>query len=152
MQGMHQAHCGQMNRIPQRGYHATIAGQPVGKGRPRMTRKGHVYTPSKTAEWEALAVAVFRMVKWEPIREGPVRVEIDAHAKRPQRLMRKKDPRGRMWRCAKPDGDNVLKAVLDAMVKAGCIGDDKQVADMRMRSWYCDKEDTPNVSVRWEAI
>ena len=30
----------------------TVYGKPVAKGRPRMTRNGHVYTPQTTREYE----------------------------------------------------------------------------------------------------
>ena len=29
-----------------------VEGQPQGKARPRMSRNGHVYTPTKTREYE----------------------------------------------------------------------------------------------------
>ena len=129
----------------------TIPGQPVAKGRPRFG-KGHAYTPGKTKAWEDTAVWFFKMAKATPILKGPIRVDIDAEFKRPQRLMRKKDPSTRMWNCSKPDLDNTVKTVLDAMVKAGVMKDDAQVADLRARSFYCAKLDVPHVRVTWEAI
>ena len=29
-----------------------VSGQPIGKGRPRFTKAGHAYTPTKTREYE----------------------------------------------------------------------------------------------------
>ena len=33
---------------------------PVPKGRPRMTRKGHTYTPARTRNWESAATLLIR--------------------------------------------------------------------------------------------
>ena len=129
----------------------TIPGQPVGKGRPRFTRNGHTYTPNKTADWEARAVACIKALggQLETITD-PVRVYIVAVAARPKRLMRKKDPPGRLWRAAKPDIDNVVKAALDAMVLAEAIRDDIQVVDVRGQSLYTAKDEAPRVVLTWE--
>ena len=47
----------------------------------------------------------------QPTIDEPVRVDIVAVSQRPQRLCRKKDPPGRIWCGAKPDPDNISKAV-----------------------------------------
>jgi len=76
-----------------------IAGEPIGKGRPRVvrTRSGNVrgVTPQKTREWERYAVRV--LVWWwrgRPPLVGPVKVSVKAIKSRPQRLTRKSDPEG----------------------------------------------------------
>ena len=129
----------------------SIPGDPVGKGRPRVTvRAGHAhaYTPQRTAAWESGAAWLMRN-EWG-IRapyEGIVRVTVEAVASRPKRLLRKGDPEGRMWRPAKPDADNVLKAVLDALVNAGVLRDDVQAVEVIARSWYASKGEGPSVEV-----
>lgn len=134
----------------------SIPGDPVGKGRPRVTvRNGHAraYTPAKTASWESGAAWLMRN-EWgiHAPYEGPVRVTVEAVASRPKRLLRKADPEGRMWRCAKPDVDNVLKAVLDALVNAGVLRDDVQAVEVVARSWYASRSEGPAVEVRVEAL
>ena len=37
-----------------------VPGEPVPKARPRMTRSGHVYTPKRTADYEAAVKAAWR--------------------------------------------------------------------------------------------
>lgn len=134
----------------------SIPGDPVGKGRPRVTvRNGHAraYTPQRTASWEAGAAWLMR-TEWG-IRapyEGPVRVVVEAVAARPKRLLRKSDPDGRMWRCAKPDADNVLKAVCDALVNAGVLRDDVQAVEVVARSRYAARDEGPSVEVVVEVI
>ena len=56
-------------------------GEPKGKGRPRFTRTGHAYTPSRTRDYEDLiaARALEAMEGRHPIPKGvPVRVTIVA--------------------------------------------------------------------------
>ena len=47
-----------------------ISGQPIGKGRPRFTKTGHAYTPTKTREYEkrlhAAAWANMQEMKLKP--------------------------------------------------------------------------------------
>lgn len=131
---------------------ATVLGSPVGKGRPRVVKRGrHVstYTPKKTADWEHNAAWTFRAAYApRPVHEGLVAVCVAAVKERPNRLMRKKDPDGRMYRSTLPDGDNVLKAVADALQKGGVIRDDKQVVEWHVRSAYTTKTEGPSVAVR----
>lgn len=129
-----------------------VDGDPVGKGRPRLTTRGgfaRAYTPAPTAAWEAKAAWHARNA-WanrEPIEE-PIVLEVLAVAARPKRLLRKCDPDGRMWRTTKPDGDNVLKAVADALVNAGVVRDDVYVVEWRCRSLYAARTEGPCVEVR----
>ena len=128
-----------------------IPGDPVGKGRPRATViAGHarLYTPSTTAEWEKAAALLMRQEwAWRSPLECAVRVEVLAIAARPKRLLRKKDPDGRLWRCAKPDADNVAKAALDALVQAGVLRDDVQVVELVARSLYASRAEGPSVEL-----
>jgi len=120
----------------------TIPGEPVAKGRPRVVRRGNhtrAITPPKTVAYESM-VALVASEAWqgEPIApDVPVAVIIDAYFKRPKRLMRRKDPTGAIPHTKRPDGDNVAKAVLDGLDKAGIWHDDSQVTNLTIRKWYC---------------
>ena len=138
----------------------TIPGDPVGKGRPRLsTRGGHAraYTPKKTRLWEEYAASLmWKTHKGDPIA-APVRVTVNAVQERPKRLLprsaggsfpaREACPLGRLWRPTKPDADNVLKAVLDALVLAEVILDDVQAVEVVARSLYGDIGETSRVEV-----
>ena len=130
----------------------TIPGQPVGKGRPRVTAVGgfaRAYTPRQTRDWEAYAAERIQQAPepWNQPTERPVRVEIDAVGKRPQRLLRGSDPDGRLWRPTKPDADNCAKIALDALVLAGFLKDDVQVVEFTARSLYAAKGEAPHVAI-----
>jgi Holliday junction resolvase RusA-like endonuclease len=73
--------------------------------------------------------------------EGPVRVQVTTVHRRPK--SRSKSIPAPVWaegrRVASvrtPDADNAGGAVLDALKKAGVMGDDCQVADLRVKQWW----------------
>ena len=130
---------------------ATIPGAPIGKGRPRAVSRGgfvRTYTPPKTARWEAVASSVL-MAAWgaAPL-ECPVTVGILALFPRPQRMIWKRKPMPREPYSQKPDLDNCVKAILDAMEKAGIFRDDKQVWAVDCIKLYCSGDESPRVEVR----
>lgn len=134
----------------------SIPGQPVGKGRPRVTTRGgfaRAYTPAKTASWEMEAAHLIRM-QWiqMPPLEGPLMLVVRAVGQRPKRLMRGKSPTHRVYRMAKPDGDNVLKAVADSLVAAGVIRDDVDIVEWRCASLYAAKDEGPCVEIELTPI
>lgn len=131
-------------------YHTTIPGDPVPKGRPRMTKTGHTYTPPRTKKWEKHAAALIRHVLAGDERlEGPVFVTVMVVLKRPKRLCRKKDPPGRVPAPVRPDLDNFVKAALDAMTTAGVWYDDGQVTGLLCSKWHAEKDGEPRVELTW---
>lgn len=118
-----------------------IPGDPVGKGRPRaFIRNKHVgmYTPKKTVNYEALVkMMASQSHKGEPFL-GPVFVEIHAYFSIP--LSMKKTDRELAEKeylpvLKKPDADNIVKAICDAM-NGVVYRDDAQVCDLTVRKRY----------------
>lgn len=138
-----------------RSWVCVIPGQPVGKGRPRFSRAGnHVrtFTPAKTRTWEGTAAEIM-MSKWpNPPLDCPLRLDVIAVFARPKRLMRKKDPDGRVPHVSKPDVDNILKAVGDSGQMAGVYRDDSTIWWANIRKYYAAKDEGPRVEIRlvWE--
>ena len=110
----------------------TIPGEPVGKGRPRMTRAGHAFTPAKTwnAEAHVKLLAGQAMQGREPIAI-PVHVAIEVECLIPKSWPRKRHALAvlNVERPGKPDLDNVAKLILDALNGVALV-DDKQVASI----------------------
>lgn len=143
-------HADDMTQETQTLLNLRVPGQPVGKARPRVvTNNGAAwaYTPVATEAWERRAGRLMQQ-RWrgEPLNE-PVALEVRAVARRPLRLMRRRDPDGRMPRTAKPDGDNVLKIVADALTKAQVLRDDVVITDWRCLCQYAAKNEEPCVEV-----
>lgn len=121
-----------------------IPGEPVAKGRPRMTKTGHTFTAKKTVHYEAV-VASYAEPHFPVPLDGPLSVSIVAIRRRPKGLLRKKDPDGVMWATKRPDADNYVKAILDGM--QDCWRDDAQVVDCRVLKLYAEKDGKPRVIV-----
>tara|TARA_R110000787_G_scaffold88873_1_gene188412 strand:- start:186 stop:620 length:435 start_codon:yes stop_codon:yes gene_type:complete len=128
-----------------------IPGEPVAKGRPRVVSAGgfaRAYTPQKTINWEGLAGWYFQ-AQWKgaaPYTE-PVVLHVSAVKSRPKRLLRKKDPDGLILRPAKPDLDNVIKIVGDALERAAVLKNDIQIVEIHAYSYYAERDGAPRVEV-----
>jgi Holliday junction resolvase RusA-like endonuclease len=110
-----------------------ITGAPVPKGRPRMTRRGHAYTPSRTVAYERMIgqLAAFEM-RGRPPLTVPVRVELLVELPVPASWsMRRRAAAitGDIVPTSRPDVDNFVKAILDA-INSIVICDDAQVVEI----------------------
>ena len=120
----------------------TLAGVPVGKGRPRFVRAtGRAYTPDKTRSYEdSLRLsAQVAMVGRAPL-DGALSVVVEAAFPVPASWSEKKRSAalaGQVHPCVKPDADNLIK-VLDAFNEI-VWRDDKQVVEATIRKSYSDK-------------
>lgn len=110
-----------------------IDGEIIGKGRPRFTRTGNVYTPVRTMLYEKQIRKAY-IETGAAMFEGAVYVEIEAifgvqrSATKKQREARLK---GEEIALRKPDVDNVAKIVLDAL-NGLAWKDDAQVVSIRV--------------------
>jgi Holliday junction resolvase RusA-like endonuclease len=116
-----------------------IDGAPVAKARPRMTRRGHVYTPRETRAYETLVrqLAALEMRGKAPL-QGAVRVELLVELALPQSWSRAKQLAalaGEIMPASRPDIDNFVKAALDG-INAIVIADDAQIVELRARKKF----------------
>ena len=129
-----------------------VEGDPQGEPRPRATVVGgkpRMYVPVNP--WRK-AVAQVAKESAPRLMEGPLAVRIACYFKRPKRLMRRRDPEGPVLHIAKPDSDNLAKAVLDAL-NGVLYYDDCQVAELVVRKYYCPKAtDAPGAAAPGAAI
>jgi Holliday junction resolvase RusA-like endonuclease len=123
--------------------------------------KARVYTPASTADWEHYAAlelgSRYRAAYGsEPANylAGALGLELVAVFSRTKALASmntkgiykhgaKRFPHGQ-----KPDLDNVLKAVCDALEKAGVIEDDKQVSTITASKMWAAAGEAPAVHLR----
>lgn len=97
-----------------------VPGEPRGKGRPRFTKDGHAYTDSETRAYEKKIVAYYRQSfgGFRFADNAFVSVEVTAVYPIPKsatKAARAAMQSGSLLPSRKPDIDNVLKAVLDAL-------------------------------------
>jgi Holliday junction resolvase RusA-like endonuclease len=130
-----------------------IPGTPVAKGRPKFARRGAfvtAYTPEKTASYENLVkVKAEEAMNGRPVIEGAVAAVIWLYVRPPASWSKKKQAAalsGELLPTSKPDVDNVVKGIFDAMNEI-VWKDDKQACDVTVRKRYADTA-RATVSVR----
>lgn len=127
-----------------------ILGTPIAKERPRSTRSGRFYTPTKTKDYEEKVrwayKRTYKTLKFE--REEKVYAEIDIFFKTPKSLTKKKTLEALEQKIfpRKKDIDNIAKAILDALNKIA-YEDDTQVVSLKITKQYATED---YVSVKLE--
>jgi Holliday junction resolvase RusA-like endonuclease len=95
-----------------------IPGPPVGKGRPRATTingMARMYTPKKTTSYESLVIMAYKQAGGVKL-DGMLQMNISATFEMPLSWSMKKRREHDGKPCGKkPDGDNILKIVADAL-------------------------------------
>ncbi len=128
-----------------------IKGEPRGKGRPRFTKNGHVYTPAETINYETVVGLSYRNSAKGYKFTSPVKVTIKAYHKPPKGKSKKvvEDMlNGHILPTKKPDADNVAKIILDGLNHVAW-DDDTQVVEMMVTKQYSAE---PMVAVIVEEI
>ena len=125
-----------------------VAGKPQGKARPRFdSRRKITYTPKKTKSYEALVrTSYLTQCRNESALCGAVKANIIAYFPVPKsatKAEREKMLAGELRPTVKPDMDNIIKAILDAL-NGYAYKDDAAVVEVEAEKWYSD---TPRVAV-----
>ena len=114
---------------------------PKGKERPRATNKGgfsHIYTPRSTMEYERKIAECFLESGGTVFEHKYIKISVKAYfpipknTRKSERLLLETDlvPYDK-----KPDVDNVVKSVMDALNNVAYI-DDKQVVSLKAEKFY----------------
>jgi len=95
----------------------TIEGTPVSKGRLRTNRNGHRWTPTKTRDAEFNIKQQAKYVTVIPIEKDlPVELRVDFYFTIPKSWSKKKKELHMcQYKTSKPDLDNLVKLVKDAL-------------------------------------
>ena len=131
--------------------HFHIPGQPVGKGRPRIGKVGphaRMFTPAKTVNYEStIALFAAQAMAGRALLTGPVNLQMRVDFPIPASWSMKKQraaEAGQILPTVKPDSDNIVKAVCDA-INGVVWKDDVQVVDLTVKKRYSVQ---PGVAVR----
>jgi len=132
-----------------------IPGAPVAKARARATMvagRARMYTPDKTASYEGKTAYLAKQAMGDmALMLGPVSLTVIAVFGYPASWSKKRIAANLVkpeWVVKKPDGDNCLKIVSDAL-NGVCFKDDSQVALAKVTKVYGD---VPGVLVTVEAL
>lgn len=121
-------------------YEFEVLGDIKGKARPRVnTYTGNAYTPTNTKDYENLIKQYFKIKypRYEPL-EGRVFVKITAYFKVAKSTSKKEKQlieKGALSPTKKPDIDNIVKIVLDALNKMA-FKDDNQITKLEVEKLY----------------
>lgn len=125
---------------------------PVPQGRPRFTVMGkHVkaYDPAKSKKYKMqLKKTAWRIMIhniWQRIDNAPISMNLIFVLPRPKR------PKNKDYHITKPDLDNLVKAVKDAL-NGIAYADDSQITELKATKRYCQDVEPPGVIVNIEEI
>lgn len=118
--------------------HLTVFTDPVAKGRPRFTKTGHAYTPRPTLEYEELIRQCWILAHGRNIFTGYIEMNLDFYIPIPKSMS--KADKQKAIECElrpdkKPDIDNLIKAVQDALNEVA-YWDDRQIVRLKAEKWY----------------
>ena len=122
----------------------TVLGEPKGKGRPRFsTQTGRAFTPKQTVNYETLVHTEY-MVQCKGFRfpdEAMLDMRILAYYSIPKSGSKKEKAKkleNIIRPTKKPDMDNVVKMVADALNQVA-YKDDTQIVDCQVRKFYSEQ-------------
>jgi Holliday junction resolvase RusA-like endonuclease len=135
-----------------------VYGMPVPQPRPRISMAGgfaRAYTPADhpviayRSAIERAALSVHARREWRRRLGSRVRLEVWCVFQRPKsHLKADGSTRKDAPPVPRPDVDNVLKSVMDAMTSAGVWGDDVVVVSARVRKRYVGSRIAPHTVIR----
>lgn len=144
---------GRMSRNKGKAINLVIHGEPVAQPRQRQTMGGRNYTPAKhpvNAMKAQIRIQAGENHAGELI-DGPVSIQADFYFPRSKGQIWKRKPMPRLWHTKKPDGDNLIKAVKDAL--SGVIyTDDSRVCDARYRKHICSGDEKPRIEIEIQEL
>ena len=122
----------------------TVLGEPKGKGRPRFsTQTGRAFTPKQTVNYETLVHTEY-MVQCKGFRfpdDAMLDMRILAYYSVPKsgsKAEKAKKLANTIRPTKKPDMDNVVKMVADALNQVA-YKDDTQIVDCQVRKFYSEQ-------------
>ena len=120
----------------------TVPLAPKGKSRPRHG-KGFTYSDKDQVRWEQQFALYDSQFKPQQLLEGSIGMAVLFVMPRPKRLYRKKDSPNCLPHTGRPDLDNLVKSVMDAM--STWWHDDAQVSSILAKKCYAEKHQSPRI-------
>lgn len=130
----------EMQLLPKLGevvFKMSLQEEAIAKGRPRVARGGHVYTPERTRKFEQLIESNARLVAYNDPADYPVKLQMHIVALPPAswpEWKRQAALDNRIYP-SRGDVDNKIKAITDALNGVAYI-DDKLIVTHDVQSYY----------------
>lgn len=127
----------------------TVYGEPVAQGRPRLAviaGRAMAYDPKKSRDYKDYVKLAAADKAPSKLFEGPLVLVVKVYRPMPKAFSKKKAAEaeaGLIRPITKPDTDNYLKGIKDALNKVIWV-DDSQIVDEYVSKWYSDR---PRVEV-----
>ena len=138
-----------MPKIETQMFTFTIPGKPMGKQRPKFARMGNyvkTYTPKETVNYEQWVRFCFKEACGKFMDYPYIEVDIDAYFPIPKSFSKKKRQEAiddNIKPTTKPDLDNILKVITDAL-NGVAFSDDRIITQVSMYKQYAEE---PRVEV-----
>lgn len=130
----------------------TVPAVPIAQPRPRaMVLGGRAVMRGangshKVNTFKPMVAMAARQAYSGPPLEGPIEIFVEFVMPRPGNMVWKSRPMPRVWHTKKPDGDNLVKGVKDALSKV-LWRDDSQICSMRVMKWVAAGHEQPHVEL-----
>lgn len=128
----------------------TVYGDPVAQGRPRFSNAGgfvRAYDPKKSRDYKDYVRLAAAENAPSQLLEGPLAVVVKVFRPMPKAFSKKRASEaeaGLLRPITKPDSDNYLKGIKDALNNV-IWKDDSQLVDVHVSKWYSQR---PRVEVQ----
>lgn len=133
----------------------TVYGEPVAQGRPRgsiRNGKVHMRDPAKSKYFKQYVALIASQHRPEKVITGPVSMDVKVYRPMPKSVSnskrRKKSCKGSSEPTTKPDVDNYVKGVKDALNHL-IYKDDSQVVDLTVSKFYSEE---PRVEIKIKEV
>jgi len=127
----------------------TVYGEPVAQGRPRAsTINGHLrlYDPRKSRDYKQYVRLVASQHRPKELLAGPLQLKVKVYRPTLKSFSKKKKEKaekGEIRPTTKPDVDNYVKGIKDAL-KSVIWKDDSQVVDLQVSKFFSE---SPRIEV-----
>lgn len=126
-----------------------IPGTPVPKARPRVLKNGMSYTPKKTADYEQLVKDIYGITPHGEPLEGGLLLKADFYFPIPKsytKAQRSAIEDGKLPKTTRPDLDNLVKSVTDAL-NGLAYQDDSQIIMIKAKKYYTEGKGYADISL-----
>lgn len=123
-------------------YYHYVQGKPAAQPRSRKGKHGNFYNPHTADTWKEIIQATFLSKGLKKTILGPVNLTIIFYFYAPE----KRHEAGP--HTIKPDGDNLLKTVMDALKNIGVYKDDCQVYYKTVGKFWTNKENEEGMLIQ----